>query len=226
MAKKINIILHIYQYIKIIDFVYIVNICCMHIAYEVFMGSSFSQQSASMRRASNRQWGLKPLDLAVLFMLVIIRREPKYTYAALAKLMMLSQFEVHASVQRLIAARLLVDAGEVFRPVMQAIREFVMYGAAYCYPSVRGEVTIGFATAYGVPPLSDKVLFSQEMPPVWPHPEGNVRGMALMPLYEKLPLAAIASPPLYELLALFDALRMGQARERELAIQLLNERLQ
>jgi hypothetical protein len=198
----------------------------MHITYEVFMYFTNNQQSASMRRASNRQWSLKPLDLAVLLMLVLVRREPRYSYAALAKLMMLSQFEVHASVQRLIAARLLVDAGENFRPVMEAIRHFVLFGASYCYPAVRGEVTIGFATAYGVPPLSDKVLFSQEMPPVWPHPEGNQRGQALMPLYEKLPLAAIAFPPLYELLALFDALRMGQARERELAIQLLNERLQ
>lgn len=190
------------------------------------MSLSNAQKSASMRRASNRQWTLKPLDLAVLFMLVILRREPKYTYSALSKLMMLSQFEVHASVQRLIAAKLIVDAGEYFRPVMEAIRYFVLFGASYCYPAVRGEATIGFATAYGVPPLSEKVLFSQEMPPVWPHPEGNQRGFSLMPLYENLPLAAKAYPPLYELLALFDALRMGQARERELATQLLSERLQ
>lgn len=187
---------------------------------------SNSASSASMRRASNRQWSLKPLDLAVLFKLVILRREPRLAYAALAKHMLLSQFEVHASVQRLIAARLLVDAGDSLRPVMPAIREYVMYGASYCFPAVRGEVTIGFATAYGVQPLSEKVLFSQELPPVWPHPEGNKRGMALLPLYEKLPLAAQQDRQLYELLALFDALRMGQARERELAITLLNERLE
>ncbi len=185
-----------------------------------------SQSSAAMRRANNRQWVLKPLDLAVLLSLVIIRNEPKYTYSSLAKLMKLSQFEVHASVQRLIAARLIVDAGERFRPVLEAIRNYVLYGASYCYPAIRGEVTIGFATAYGVPPLSEKVLFSKEMPPVWPHPEGDQRGFAIMPLYENLPLAAKAFPPLYELLALFDALRMGQAREREIAMQLLNERLQ
>ena len=143
--------------------------------YGVSMYFSDNQKSASMRRAGNRQWGLKPLDLAVLFMLVIIRREPKYTYAALAKLMMLSQFEVHASVQRLIAAKLIVNAGEYFRPVMEAIRHYVLFGASYCYPAIRGEATIGFATAYGVPPLSEKVLFSQEMPPVWPHPEGDQR---------------------------------------------------
>lgn len=190
------------------------------------MAKANNQQSASMRRAGNRQWGLKPLDLTVLLMLVILRREPKYTYAALAKLLLLSQFEVHASVQRLIAAKLLVDAGEYFRPVMEAVRQYVLFGASYCYPALRGEPTIGFATAYGVPPLSEKVLFSQEMPPVWPHPEGDQSGFALMPLYENLPLAAKAFPPLYELMALFDALRMGQAREREIAVQLLNERLQ
>jgi len=60
---------------------------------------------------------------------------------------------------------------------------------------------------------------------VWPHPEGSVRGQALLPLYGKLPLAAIEDKPLYELLALFDALRAGRARERELAIKLLEERL-
>jgi hypothetical protein len=47
----------------------------------------------------------------------------------------------------------------------------------------------------------------------------------LLPLYENLPLAAQDDPAFYELLALFDALRAGQARERELAKKLLEERL-
>ena len=52
-----------------------------------------------------------------------------------------------------------------------------------------------------------------------------MRGSALLPLYPKLPLAASKDQPLYELLALFDALRIGQAREREMARKLLEERL-
>jgi len=183
-------------------------------------------KSVSMRRSSNRQWVLKPLDLAMLFMLYLIRNEPRPTYAALAKTMYLSQFEAHASVQRLVAAGLLVELEGELKPVMHAVREFVLYGASYCYPAVRGEVTIGFPTAYGAPPLSDKVLFSQELPPVWPSPEGNKRGMSLLPLYEKLPLAARENGLLYELLTLFDALRMGQVRERELARAMLSDRLQ
>lgn len=181
--------------------------------------------SAAMRRAGNRQWVLKPQDLAVALKFVTLG-ESRLSYAELAKRLRLSQFEAHAAVQRLMAARLMVDMGEGLRPVMAALRSFVLHGAVYCYPAVRGEVTIGFPTAYAVSPLKDLVLFSQEMPPVWPHPEGTARGTALLPLYEKLPLAALDDPKLYELLALFDALRMGQARERELATKLLEERLQ
>ncbi len=48
----------------------------------------------------------------------------------------------------------------------------------------------------------------------------------VLPLYENLPLAAAGDPKLYELLALFDALRIGQALERELAKKLLEQRLQ
>jgi hypothetical protein len=178
----------------------------------------------ALKRSGKRQWMLRPQDLAVALKLVAL--EGKWMpYAAMAKRLHLSQFEVHAAVQRLIAARLAVERDGKVTPAMAALRTFVVNGAAYVYPPVRGEITVGFPTAYAVPPLKDQVLFSQEMPPVWPHPEGTARGPALLPLYEKLPLAANEDRAFYELLALFDALRMGQARERELASRMLEERL-
>lgn len=183
-------------------------------------------QSAAMRRAANRQWSLKPQDLAVLLKLVTLRGMPRLSYAALAQQLRLSVFEAHAAVQRLGAARLVVELEGELRPVMAAVRDFVLRGAQYVFPAARGEITIGFPTAYAVPPLKERVLFADEMPPVWPHPEGSTRGAALFPLYEKLPLAAQDDAALYALLALFDALRVGQAREREIASKLLEERLQ
>jgi hypothetical protein len=194
----------------------------MHIAYEE---SLLSTQSAALRRASTRQWVLKPQDLAVALKLVTLDGKIP-SYAALAKLLRLSQFEVHAAVQRLLAARLVVERDGAVRPSMAAIRAFVINGAPYAYPPVRGEATIGFPTAYAVSPLKSKVQASDALPPVWPHPDGTTRGDALLPLYGKLPLAAGDDPKLYELLALFDALRIGQAREREMARKLLEERLQ
>ena len=168
---------------------------------------------------------LKPQDLAVALKLVSLQGE-RMPYAALAKQMRLSPFEVHAAVQRLIAARLVNEHAGTIRLHVAALRVFLINGAAYAYPPVRGEATIGFPTSHAVPPLRERIRQSADLSPVWPHPEGTARGQALLPLYEKLPLAAVDDPKLYELLALVDALRIGQARERELAKNLLEERLQ
>jgi hypothetical protein len=75
-------------------------------------------------------------------------------------------------------------------------------------------------------PLKDLFVGPKELPPVWPDPAGRARGQTLMPLYPKLPAAAREDARLYELLALVDALRIGQARERNVAARLLEERLQ
>lgn len=152
-------------------------------------------------------------------------RGQRLPYAALAHTLHLSPFEAHACMARLSASRLLTEMDGLPCLVMPAFRALVLEGAAYFFPAVRGELTVGFPTAHGAEPLKSKVMFADELPPVWPHPEGHTRGMTLLPLYPKLPLAAQTDKPFYELLALFDALRIGQARERELVRGLLGERL-
>jgi hypothetical protein len=66
---------------------------------------------------------------------------------------------------------------------------------------------------------------ADDLPPVWPHPEGATRGVALEPLYPSAPVAALRDPALYELLALIDAIREGRARERKLAEDELRARI-
>jgi hypothetical protein len=174
-------------------------------------------------RNQNRQWMLKPQDLVVAFKLALLRGK-RLSYQALAKQLHLSPFEAHAAVQRLQAARLVSDMAGL-APVRQVFADFICFGAVYVYPAVRTEPTIGMPTAHGVPPLRALVMFADESVPVWPDMQGIARGTGLLPLYEKAPLAAKLDPDLYELLALFDALRIGQARERRLAEPLLRERL-
>lgn len=135
-------------------------------------------------------------------------------------------FWVHAAVQRLTAARLVNKHTGPIGPILAALCAFAISGAPYAYPPVRGEATIGFPTSHAVPPLSEQIHPSTDLPPVWPHPEGTTRGQGVLPLYGNLPLAAVDDPKFYELLALFDALRIGQARERELAKKLWEQRLQ
>ncbi len=182
-----------------------------------------SNNSPSPKRAKSGQWALKPQDVVVALKLVVLRGE-RLTYEELGKRLKLSQFEAHAAVKRLVAAKLATEIEGEVRPIMATLKNFIYYGAPYAFPPVRGEMTIGYPTAYGVNPLKEKVLFADENPPVWPSAEGTTRGMTLLPLYEKAPLAAVEDKALYEMLSLFDALRIGAARERQLAVDLLEER--
>ena len=55
------------------------------------------------------------------------------------------------------------------------------------------------------------------MPLVWPHPDGDTRGLSIKPIFRSAPDAARRDPRLFAWLALADALRTGDARVRTLA---------
>lgn len=182
-----------------------------------------TQQTVAMRRAGRKQWTLKPQDLAVALKLLLLRGE-SMSYADLARAMRLSPYEAHAAVQRLVAARLVVAGTNGNALARGALLEFLVHGARYAFPPVIGEPTIGVLTAHGAAPLDQHFSGSSDSPPVWPYSQGKQRGNTLLPLYPRLPEAALADPTLHELLALFDALRIGRARERRMAAELLEER--
>ncbi len=137
----------------------------------------------------------------------------------------MSGSEVHASVGRLKAARHAVM--EEDRPVVvkAALQEFVLHGARYAFPATLGTATRGMPTGYAAAPLSAMLTQPDDLPPVWPDAQGSRRGVAFYPLYPTVPLAARNDPKLYETLVLLDALRGGTARERQIAIKLMGERL-
>jgi hypothetical protein len=137
----------------------------------------------------------------------------------------MSSSEVHASIGRAKAARLVTM--EEDRPIIvrAALKEFLLHGAKYAFPATFGSSTRGVLTAYAAPPLASRVTQPNEPPPVWPDPTGEQRGIGFHPLYPTAPAAAKRDELLYELLVLFDALRGGAARERQIASQLLSEHL-
>ena len=156
---------------------------------------------------------LIPQDLVVVLKLAL---EPGLTFQQLAGSLHLSVSAVHRSVTRAKAAGLLLADRQ---PNRHAILEFVLHGARYAFPAVRGRLTRGMPTAYAAPPLSELIQAGNDPIPVWPDPEGEARGETFKPLYRDAPAAARADPKLYECLSLFDALRGGRARERNLATE-------
>ncbi|MGQ0834456.1 MAG: MarR family transcriptional regulator [Gammaproteobacteria bacterium] len=178
----------------------------------------------TMKRKLTQQVALKPQDLMVLMKLLAMGGKPA-TYAELAEALGMSASEVHASIGRARSARLVTLESDRPAVVRAALKEFLLHGAKYAFPATLGSPTRGLPTAYAAPPLVTRVSQPSEPPPVWPDPEGERRGVSFFPLYPTAPLAARKDRVLYEFLALFDALRGGAARERQLADQILSERL-
>lgn len=177
-----------------------------------------------MVKPASRQPVLKPQDLYALLTLAAGRGQGT-TYPELAAMSGLSMSEVHGALKRAATAGLLHFEGKKPRILLSAFTEFLLHGAKYAFPPARGSVVAGVPTAYAAPPLNAHIAPSADPVPVWPDVSGTVRGVALIPLYPSVPAAALRNPALYEILALFDALRAGNARERNLAQELLKERL-
>lgn len=178
-----------------------------------------------MRKHANPQVTLKPQDLLVLMKLCVAAGDDDLSFRKLADQTGVAKSEVHAAVLRLEAANLVIRANDGLVPIRDAVREFILHGARFAFAPVRGPISRGVPTSWGAAPLNRTINQSQESPPVWPDPKGTAKGPVLHPLYPTVPEAARRDARLYELLALFDALRDGRARERELAAKLLRERL-
>jgi hypothetical protein len=96
------------------------------------------------------------------------------------------------------------------------LAEFALHGAKYAFAAERLPVGPGVPTSHAAPAF-DGVFSQGHEPLVWPDAHGSVRGEGLLPLHPCVPGAALRDPMLYEMLALFDALRTGRARERNMA---------
>lgn len=173
-----------------------------------------------MAKVSNKQPVLKPQDLYVLLAL-LSRGDGSVGYPELAEQTGLAVSAVHGALKRAAAAKLATFQER--RPVLlkTQLREFLLYGAKYAFPPIWGSLTRGVPTGYATAPLNALIAPSADPVPVWPHAKGEVRGISLAPLYPSVPAAALKDERLYALLALFDALRSGQARERNAAQKLL-----
>ncbi len=168
---------------------------------------------------------LKPQDVLVLLKLVSWR-DHSWTYAELAMALDMSPSQAHAGARRAVTAQLGIRDERGIRPQLRNLAEFLAHGIRYVFVPERGEPTRGVPTAHAAAPLKDLLQQGSEPPPVWPHPDGEVRGAAFSPLFRSAPDAARADPLLHELLALVDGIRGGRARERQLAIGELRKRLE
>jgi len=146
---------------------------------------------------------------------------PEDGYETVADLLGIGLASAHRSVKRLMAAGLVLPHRRAVN--RSPLQDFLVYGVPYAFYPVVGAEAQGVPTAHAGPLLSERIASERTI--VWPSVEGRVRGDSLVPLYEGAAGLVHGSPELYGLLTLVDALRVGRARERRLAGEILEARL-
>ncbi len=167
---------------------------------------------------------LKPQDILFLLKLVVLGKKT-WTFNKLSIELGMSASEVHASAKRAIAARLAAKVDDNIQPDIRNLEDFLLHGIQYVFVPERGAIKRGMPTAYATAPIDAYFVEDKGVPPVWPDPEGEVRGESFSPLYKSAPRAAKNDAKLYELLALVDAVRGGCSMERDIAKKELKKRL-
>ncbi len=166
--------------------------------------------------------GMRPQDIPVLLKILVLRGQ-EWRMIDLATSLDMSPSEVSESLNRSAIAQLIDESKKnVFK---KSLLEFLVHGIKYVFPVQPNGVLKGMPTAHSAPPLSAMIVPSSESY-VWPDVDGNVSGQAIEPLYAGASKAAKEDPKLYELLSLVDALRVGKAREQNLAEDELRNRIE
>src|SRR5665647_1061471 len=128
---------------------------------------------------------LKPQDIVVLLKLIAMGTK-EWSFASLAADLFMSPSEAHAGIKRATASRLFDESRKM--PVRKSLEEFLVHGVKYAYPPQHGALTRGIPTGYAAYPLNEMLVpGANDVPPVWSHPEGEVRGYEFSPLYKSAP---------------------------------------
>jgi hypothetical protein len=150
-----------------------------------------------------------------------------YSVRALEASLGISKTEVGAALKRCLEIGLLrVDPSSHFiRVNSKALLGFIEHGLRYVFPVKPAEIVRGIPTSFSAPVLQDKLMSGGDLIHVWPDAYGARKGQSITPLFKTVPGAVKKDPRLYEYLALIDAVRLGNAREANLANQLLREKI-
>lgn len=156
-----------------------------------------------------------------------VNAHDRYSVRNLEAMTGISKSEISASLKRSISVGLaVVDRKTKFpRANNRALKEFIEYGLKYVFPADPGKIMRGIPTSFAAPVMAGKLMSAGEVINVWPDPIGKEKGQSIQPLFKSVPRAVKQDPELYKLLALVDAIRLGNARESKIAIELLEESL-
>jgi hypothetical protein len=164
---------------------------------------------------------MKPQDILILLKLLSVE-STEWRYATFAQSLHMSTSTIFAALKRAELSGLYhKNTRTVHR---EALLEFLLFGLKYVFPVGLGKVAKGIPTAHSANPLAQFIVSESDIY-VWKSANGTVRGHTIEPLYITIPQLAKEDSQLYEILTLIDALRVGKAREKQLATTLLTQKI-
>ncbi|MBF0197918.1 MAG: hypothetical protein HQL32_09415 [Planctomycetes bacterium] len=164
---------------------------------------------------------MKSQDLLILLK-IFLWKKGKWSLSSIGEEVGLSKSQVHYGLQRLIHVGLIGKATKEPKP--KKIMELIEYGIQFMFPAEWQGEGIGMLTSYSMDPLNENIRSNDKI--VWSSELGSEKGNLLQPIYSTVPFACECDRELYEYFALIDAYRSGRAREKNLALEELKERIQ
>lgn len=164
---------------------------------------------------------MKPQDILILLKKTTSKGH-NLSCRKLAESLGMSASSVSESLERCRKAQLL-DRNKK-RVNALALLEFLCHGVMYVFPVELGRVIRGVPTYISASPMKEQITDNGECY-VWRYARGTGRGHQIEPLYASVPEAVQDDEELYQLLVIVDALRMGRAREKKIAVEELTKRI-
>lgn len=166
--------------------------------------------------------GIKPIDISLLIKLVA-NQNRSWKQVNLAHDLGVSQSDVAKSLSRLRKLQLVVD----YKPVKKNALELLKYSVKFLFPVEVGRITRGVPTSISAPVHGKVVVYGNSLKNkfVWPYYEGGVEGQMVEPIHSSIPRASLLDAKYYEIASAIDMLRVGKAREKNAAIQILEGEL-
>lgn len=161
---------------------------------------------------------MRPQDIVVLLKLITCG-EDKLLLKDLSSQLFISLSEISESLNRSAIAGLLEPQQRTVN--WKAFLEFLEHGLQYVFPSQPGAVTYGVYTGHSASALYQHFTSDEKF--VWADKTGKERGQSISPLYPSVIKAAKKDQLLFKLLALCEIIRIGDVKEKPLAVMFLKD---
>jgi len=145
--------------------------------------------------------GLKPHDIAILGMLVTEKNWP--SQSKISRELCISQSEVSLGFKALEKVGLIQSSAKKVNKI--SVKEFIIHVIKYLIPIEKEGISRGFLTGPSSVFFKDKV-HSDNMY-IWPHEEGDSKGIIINSVIAKMPESIISNRSLYLFLSIVDIFR-------------------